>query len=154
MSKIIIKTQKIFLLYNPAEFHEHEEEVEENEEEIERTEEENEHQEISEETQENEKEKHNDKPPSDDPQKPEKSDEPKPKSSDNPDNNNDDKTALIVGISLGSLLLVVVIILIIVICIYRSRNKDLLNQVNKISFVEERDKDNDNLLLDEKLEIN
>ena len=129
MSRIIIKTQKIFLLYNPAEFSEYEEEVEEKEEEIEGKEEEKEQQEISEETGEKEEEKNKDKPTTDDTSEPEKSDGQKPKPTDNTNSNTDDKTALIVGVSVGSLLLVIVIVLIIVMVIYRSRNKDVLNQV-------------------------
>ena len=69
-----------------------------------------------------------------------------------------EKTGLYVIIGVSCFLLVVVVALVIVIVMYNSKNKDLLTQVNKISFVQSgaSAKDDANLLLDNQneLEIN
>ena len=77
--------------------------------------------------------------------------EPKP----DDDDGDDDKTRLIVIIVVGLILLVVVIVLVVIIVMYNSKNKDLLNQVNKISFVQSgaSGKDDANLLLDNQNEL-
>ena len=61
-----------------------------------------------------------------------------------------DKTTLYVVIDISCFFAIVVIALIIVIVIYNSRKKDLLKQVNKISFVnsDADGKDDSNLLMD------
>ena len=65
--------------------------------------------------------------------------------------NKDNKTALIVVIVVGILLFIVVIVLVIIIIIFNSKNKDLLDKVNKVSFADagagNNDNDNDNDLL-------
>ena len=50
---------------------------------------------------------------------------------------------------------VIVIVLVVAIVMYNSKNKDLLNQVNKISFVQSGagGKDDGNLLLDNQNEL-
>ena len=58
---------------------------------------------------------------------------------------------LYVSIGVGSFLLVVAVVLVIFIFVYNKRNKELVDQVNKISFVESGAKergDDGNLLLD------
>jgi len=71
--------------------------------------------------------------------------------------NDDDKSAgLYVIIGVSAFLLIVVVVLIIVIVRYNSKNKDLLSQVNKISFVQSNaaeNKDDANLLLDNQNEL-
>ena len=57
------------------------------------------------------------------------------------------KTALYVTIGVGSVLFVFIVVLLIIVFCYKSKNKDLLDQVNKISFVE--NKEDDNLLMDD-----
>ena len=60
------------------------------------------------------------------------------------------------SIAVGGTLLVIAIVLVIFIFIYKKRNKDLVDQVNKISFVQsgadtkekDKNKDDGNLLLD------
>ena len=82
-----------------------------------------------------------------DPQTPKSSDESK---------KDDNNTGLYVIIGVSSFLLVVVVVLIIVIVRYNSKNKDLLSQVNKISFVQSEaaeNKDDANLLLDNQNEL-
>ncbi len=68
---------------------------------------------------------------------------------------NDDKTTLYVIIGVSSFLVVVVIVLIVVIIFYNSKKKDLLTQVNKISFVQSdaETKEDTNLLMDNKNEL-
>ena len=68
---------------------------------------------------------------------------------DNPSDNTEEsnKTALYVTIGVSSVLFAFILILLIIVFFYKSKNKDLLAQVNKISFVE--NKDDDNLLLDD-----
>ena len=57
---------------------------------------------------------------------------------------NNNKTSLIIAISVvGGVFLAVLIILIVVIVRFNKKNKDLLNQVNSISFVDERNTMND-----------
>ena len=67
----------------------------------------------------------------------------------------DDNTGLyiVIGISVG--LLVIVVVLVVVILIYNAKNKDLMDQVNKISFVKSgaKPKDDLNLLLDNQNEL-
>ena len=65
------------------------------------------------------------------------------------DNKNESTTTLVVFIVIGSLLFVVVVVLVIVIIIFNNKNKDLLNQVNSISFAQGRNTDDQNLLLDD-----
>ncbi len=65
------------------------------------------------------------------------------------DNKNESTTTLVVFIVIGSLLFVVVVVLVIVIIIFNNKNKDLLNQVNTISFAQGRNTDDQNLLLDD-----
>ena len=70
--------------------------------------------------------------------------------------NDKDNTLLYVSIAVGGTLLVIAIVLVIFIFIYKKRNKDLVDQVNKISFVQsgadtkekDKNKDDGNLLLD------
>ena len=59
----------------------------------------------------------------------------------------------IIGISVG--LLVIVVVLVVVILIYNAKNRDLMDQVNKISFVKSgaKPKDDLNLLLDNQNEL-
>jgi len=67
-----------------------------------------------------------------------------------------DNAGLYVIIGVSAFLLVVVVVLIIVIVRYNSKNKDLLSQVNKISFVQSgatENKDDANLLLDNQNEL-
>ena len=75
----------------------------------------------------------------------------------NPDNQKkgDDKTGVYVIIGVSSVLFVIVIVLVVAIVMYNSKNKDLLNQVNKISFVQSGagGKDDGNLLLDNQNEL-
>ena len=82
-------------------------------------------------------------------------DENKPESTDG--EKNGDNAGLYVIIGVSAFLLVVVVVLIIVIVRYNSKNKDLLSQVNKISFVQsgatENNKDDANLLLDNQNEL-
>ena len=67
-----------------------------------------------------------------------------------------DNTLLYVSIAVGGTLFVVALILVVFIFIYKKKNKDLVEQVNKISFVQsgaetkekEKGKDDGNLLLD------
>ena len=70
-------------------------------------------------------------------------------------NGDDDNTTLyaIIGISVG--LLVIVAVLVVIILIYNARNKDLMDQVQKISFVKSgaKPKDDLNLLLDNQNEL-
>ncbi len=74
-----------------------------------------------------------------------------------PDNQKkgDDKTGVYVIIGVSSVLFVIVIVLVVAIVMYNSKNKDLLNQVNKISFVQSGagGKDDGNLLLDNQNEL-
>ena len=69
-----------------------------------------------------------------------------------PDNKN---KALIAIIVVSCFLFVVVVVLVVVIVMYNSKNKDLLTQVNKISFVQSgaSAKDDANLLLDNQNEL-
>ena len=71
------------------------------------------------------------------------------------DGNDDSKAGLYVIIGVSTFLFVVVIVLVIVIVMYNSKNKDLLSQVNKISFVQSgaTGKDDANLLLDNQNEL-
>ena len=78
----------------------------------------------------------------------------------NPDNkggngDGDDNTGVYVIIAVSSVLFVIVIVLVVAIVMYNSKNKDLLNQVNKISFVQSgaAGKDDANLLLDNQNEL-
>ena len=75
----------------------------------------------------------------------------------NPDDQKkgDDKTGVYVIIGVSSVLFVIVIVLVVAIVMYNSKNKDLLNQVNKISFVQSGagGKDDGNLLLDNQNEL-
>ena len=65
-------------------------------------------------------------------------------------NDDDNKLILYVSIGVGSFLVIVVIILVIFVVWYRGKNKNLMEQVNKISFVQSgaaARADDDNLLL-------
>ena len=76
---------------------------------------------------------------------------PGPEPSDKGKGNNDDdkKTLYIIIGCVGGILLIVVIILVVFVITYRKKNKDLMGQVNKISFVQSGSaaRDDDNLLL-------
>ena len=78
----------------------------------------------------------------------------------NTDGKHDDEpisTGLVVTIAVSGVLLIIVIALIVLILMYNRKNKDLLNKVNKISFVESgaRDRgDDSNLLLNDENELN
>ena len=79
-----------------------------------------------------------------------------PKKTDKPpEPENKNKKALIAIIVVSCFLFVVVVVLIVVIVMYNSKNKDLLTQVNKISFVQSgaSAKDDANLLLDNQNEL-
>ena len=78
----------------------------------------------------------------------------KPTDSDKPTTDKN-KNALIAIIVVSCVLFVVVVVLIVVIVRYNSKNKDLLTQVNKISFVQSgaSAKDDANLLLDNQNEL-
>ena len=71
------------------------------------------------------------------------------------DDDDDGDTTLyaIIGVSVG--LLVIVVVLVVIILIYNARNRDLMDQVNKISFVKSgaKPKDDVNLLLDNQNEL-
>ena len=79
----------------------------------------------------------------------------KPTDGNKGDSKDDDKTTLYVIIGVSSFLVVVVIVLIVVIIFYNSKKKDLLTQVNKISFVQSdaEAKEDSNLLMDNKNEL-
>ena len=62
-------------------------------------------------------------------------------------NNTKNYTLLIIGIIVGSFILVIVIIMIIIIVLINKKNKFLMEQVNKISFANEEDNKNEDLLL-------
>ena len=64
-------------------------------------------------------------------------------------------TELIIVIIISCVLLVIVIVLVIVILTFNSKNKDLMDQVNKISFVQSgaKPKEDTNLLLDNENEL-
>ena len=67
---------------------------------------------------------------------------------------NIDNTTLYIGIGIGVFLLVVVIVLIAVIVFNMRKNKDLLDRVNKISFMDSRgEKNDDNLLINNDNEL-
>ena len=68
---------------------------------------------------------------------------------------NDSKAGLYVVIGISVALFIIVIILVIVIFSYNAKNKDLMEQVNKISFVSSgaKPKDDTNLLLDTQNEL-
>ena len=57
------------------------------------------------------------------------------------------KVALIACIRIGSILFIIVIVLIIVIIIFNNKNKDLLEKVNKVSFADNDQRGDDDLLL-------
>ena len=63
------------------------------------------------------------------------------------EDDDDNKTTFIIFIIIGSIFLIMIIILIFVIMVFNNKNKDLLDQVNKISFSQEKNKDDDDLLL-------
>ena len=84
--------------------------------------------------------------------------EPSPSNTDSSDSkgsNDSSKGSLYVIIGVSTFLVVVVIVLIVVVIMYNSKNKDLLTQVNKISFVESgaAAKEDSNLLMDNKNEL-
>ena len=80
---------------------------------------------------------------------PYKEEPPKVEEKDKPDN-----TTLYIGIGIGVFLLVVVIVLIAVIVFNMRKNKDLLDRVNKISFMDSRgEKNDDNLLVNNDNEL-
>ncbi len=79
----------------------------------------------------------------------------KPKPTDAPREGGVSKKALIAIIVVSCFLFIVVVVLVVVIVMYNSKNKDLLTQVNKISFVQSgaSAKDDANLLLDNQNEL-
>ena len=75
------------------------------------------------------------------------SDEKPPK---NNKNNNNNKTLIWIIAGVGGGLLLILVVLVIIVVFYHCKSKDLLEQVNKISFAQDDKKDkNENLLLDE-----
>ena len=86
---------------------------------------------------------------------PDITDAPPKKTDKPPEPENKNKKALIAIIVVSCFLFVVVVVLIVVIVMYNSKNKDLLTQVNKISFVQSgaSAKDDANLLLDNQNEL-
>ena len=83
-----------------------------------------------------------------------------PKENDNPQpdekppknnkNNNNNKTLIWIIAGVGGGLLLILVVLVIIVVFYHCKSKDLLEQVNKISFAQDDKKDkNENLLLDE-----
>ena len=90
-----------------------------------------------------------DTPTSDTPNPDKKSDTTPP-----PPQTNNDKTVIWVIIGLGAGIFVILVILIVIVLIYNSKTKNLMEQVNKISFVQQDKKGNDeNLLLDDDNEL-
>ena len=81
--------------------------------------------------------------------KPKDASEIKPSSNEQSSKDDDDKIILYVSIGVGSFLVAVVIILVIFVIWYKGKNKNLMDQVNKISFVQSGSapRDDDNLLL-------
>ena len=77
-----------------------------------------------------------DKPPVNPP------DNPPVNPSNNPPDNNNKKLYLILGIILGSVLLIVIIIIVIFVCKTKNSFDELQKKVNSISYVEDKDKDN------------
>ena len=79
-----------------------------------------------------------------DPVKIDNKDESKPK------DDNDNKTTLYIIIGVISFVVVAVIVVVVIVLVNKSKNKDLLNNVNKISFVQSdaEAKDDSNLLMD------
>ena len=80
---------------------------------------------------------------------------------DNSSNDDDDKTGIYIVIGIVSFIFIVALTLGIIVFWYRHKNKDLLQKVNKISFVgnnDDNDGKDDNLLIkenyDENMEIN
>ena len=77
----------------------------------------------------------------------------------NPDNDNDDddnsNTKVVVIIIISAVLFVIIIILVVVIFTFNAKNKGLMDQVNKISFVQSGAKspDDGNLLLENQNEL-
>ena len=71
------------------------------------------------------------------------------------EDSNDDDSALVAVIIISIILLVVVIILVVVIMIFNAKNKNLMEQVNKISFIKSgaKPKEDVNLLLDNQNEL-
>ena len=63
------------------------------------------------------------------------------------DNNDRSKVALIACITIGAILFIIVVVLIIVIIIFNNKNKDLLEKVNKVSFADNDQRGDDDLLL-------
>ena len=57
------------------------------------------------------------------------------------------KGGIIAGIVVGAVLVVVIVVLIIVIFIFNNKNKDLLDKVNKVSFADNEQRGDDDLLL-------
>lgn len=66
-----------------------------------------------------------------------------------PSSNNDKKntTLLVVGIVVGVVLVIIIVALVIVILIFNNKNKDLLEKVNKVSFADNDQRGDDDLLL-------
>ena len=74
---------------------------------------------------------------------------------DKKDSGSSDKSKLIIILVISGVLLLIVIALVIIILAFNSKNKDLMEQVNKISFIKSGAKPNDdvNLLLDNQNEL-
>ena len=69
---------------------------------------------------------------------------------DDDDDDDDKKVIIAVVASIGSAILIILIALVVIIFIYNRKTKDLLQQVNKISFADADTKDkNENLLMDD-----
>ena len=62
-------------------------------------------------------------------------------------NGNKNTTLLVVGIIVGVILVIIIVALVIVILIFNNKNKDLLEKVNKVSFADNDQRGDDDLLL-------
>ena len=84
---------------------------------------------------------------------PSPSDNPNPNQNQNPTSNESNKMIWVI-IGLGAGIFVILVILIVIVLIYNSKTKNLMEQVNKISFVQQDKKGNEeNLLLDDDNEL-
>ena len=73
----------------------------------------------------------------------------KPKDKTNDNTNRPNNTGLIVAIIVGVILLIIVVVLIVIILTYNNKNKDLLEQVKKVSFAgNDQREEGEDLLLD------
>ena len=68
------------------------------------------------------------------------------------DNDNGDKSTLYAIIAVVCVVFVILVTLVIIVLIYRFKHKDLLSQVSKVSFVENNDISDNNLLINDNIE--